>query len=78
MHADITFHVNPISPYDLNVIDAVFRAESRKRKLSRCTEEAEELPARLISLFQAVDGMLMNSRPLWQRPKRLAMAAQKG
>ncbi len=53
MHSDITFHVNPISPYDLDVIDSVFRAELRNRKLSRCSEEAEQLAARLISLYQA-------------------------
>jgi putative salt-induced outer membrane protein YdiY len=53
MHSDTTFHVNPISPYDLDVIDSVFRAELRKRKLSRCSEEAEQLAARLISLYQA-------------------------
>ncbi|RVQ43745.1 hypothetical protein CN068_01985 [Sinorhizobium meliloti] len=51
MRSDI--HVNPISPYDLDVIDSVFRAELRKRKLSRCSEEAEQLAAKLISLYQA-------------------------
>ncbi|MCA1366750.1 hypothetical protein I6F15_04925 [Bradyrhizobium sp. BRP14] len=53
MHSDINFRANPISPYDLDVIDSVFRVELRKRKLSRRSEEAERLAARLISLYQA-------------------------
>lgn len=53
MHSDINFIANSISPYDLDVIDSVFEAELRKRKLSRRSEEAERLAARLISLYQA-------------------------
>ena len=53
MHSDMTFRIAALSPYDLKVIDSVFRAELRKRSLSRRSEEAEQLAARLISLYQA-------------------------
>lgn len=46
MHSDMTFRIAALSPYDLKVIDSVFRAELRKRRLSRRSEEAEQLAAR--------------------------------
>ncbi|WP_336470311.1 hypothetical protein [Sinorhizobium meliloti] len=52
MHSEIIFSANLISPCDFDLIDSVFRAELRKRRLSRRSEEAERLAARLISLYQ--------------------------
>nr|WP_139812673.1 hypothetical protein [Ensifer aridi] len=53
MQFDRSFSADLIGPDELDMLDFVFRSELRKRRLSRRSQEAERLAARLISLYQS-------------------------
>ncbi|MEY9100468.1 hypothetical protein ABIA24_003377 [Sinorhizobium fredii] len=53
MQFDRSFSADLIGPDELDMLDFVFKSELRKRRLSRRSEEAERLAAKLIGLYQS-------------------------